>query len=157
MIGRVKYPDEKLAREVAVMNLIYHRTSIPVPHVIAWGRAADNALGLGPFLITSYMEGISLGDILATPEPDAARLMAEDISDQSIQKIYRQIARIQLELSKFDFDRNGCPSHGSQEIYEPGPMTVCLRPFTLKSHEILNVGGIDVFDMSLGPRGREDS
>ncbi|KAH9841293.1 hypothetical protein Tdes44962_MAKER07796 [Teratosphaeria destructans] len=145
MIGRVKYPDEKLTREVAIMNLICNHTGVPIPKVIAWGVAAGNTLGLGPFLITSYVEGVSLGEILTNHDCDNSRMMREDISDHDVKKIYRQIAHIQLQLSKLNFDRIGSPCPSSHEVDKLGLIRVRARPFTLKSHEILNVGGIDVF------------
>ncbi|KAH7305149.1 kinase-like domain-containing protein [Rhexocercosporidium sp. MPI-PUGE-AT-0058] len=59
--GKVKNADEKVEIEVAIMNIVHQQTDIPIPEVKAWGLAADNKLGLGPFIITSFIEGVSLG------------------------------------------------------------------------------------------------
>lgn len=45
------YADEKVAMEVTALNLIRTSTVIPVPQVQAWGPAARNPLGLGPFIL----------------------------------------------------------------------------------------------------------
>ncbi|MCJ1422366.1 hypothetical protein MMC29_000246 [Sticta canariensis] len=137
--GKVKHSDEKVEIEVATMNLIREQTDIPVPEVKAWGLAAENKLGLGPFIITSFIEGVSLGDILCKSE---SRLIREDVDEGDIEKIYRQIAQIHLKLSKLNFSRIGSlsKSSNSKQIAQ-----ICSRPLTWKAHEILSVGGVDVF------------
>lgn len=74
-VGRVcdKYTDEKVGMEVAALSLIRNNTAIPVPRVQAWGLAASNPLGLGPFIIMDFIEGVSLSDLLQDPnaEPPA--------------------------------------------------------------------------------------
>lgn len=62
--GKVKNSDEKVEIEVATMNIVRLHTDIPVPEVTAWGVASDNELGIGPFIMTTFVEGASLGDIL---------------------------------------------------------------------------------------------
>lgn len=143
--GKVKHSDEKVEIEVATMRLIREQTDIPVPEVKAWGLAAENKLGLGPFIITSFIEGISLGDILCKSE---SRLMREDVDEGDVERIYRQIAQIHLKLSRLNFTRIGSLSKGSssKKIAQ-----ICSRPLTWKAHEILSVGGVDVFCM-FGPR-----
>lgn len=42
--------------EVAVINLIRRETTIPVPKIVAWGVAAQNPLGLGPFIIMEFIQ-----------------------------------------------------------------------------------------------------
>ena len=62
--GKVKKPDEKVEIEVATMNLVREFTDVPVPEVKAWGMSSDNEGGIGPFIMTSFIEGVSLGDFL---------------------------------------------------------------------------------------------
>lgn len=142
---KVKLSDEKVAAEVATIGVIRKHTEIPVPEVKAWGIAADNELGLGPFIMFSFLEGVSLGAVLQNPVK-GERMMREDVSDETIRTIYRQIARFMLQLSKLDFDRIGSLSPTSGEsAKDDDVITVQSRPFTSKAHEILNVGGVDVF------------
>jgi hypothetical protein len=61
------YADEKVVKEVMALSLFHQRTTIPVPRVHAWGPAASNLLGLGPFIMMDFMNGVSLSDILKDP------------------------------------------------------------------------------------------
>jgi hypothetical protein len=147
-VGRVcdEYADEKVAMEVTALNLIYHRTTIPVPKVQAWGPAASNQLGLGPFIMMDFINGVSLSDLLRDSNADPpTRLIREDISESDIEIIYRQLANFFLQLFELDFDQIGSlpspsPSTGA-EAQSPAP----VRPLTFKAHTILQNGGVDTF------------
>jgi hypothetical protein len=92
LVGNVygEYADEKVAMEVEVMSLIGEKTTIPVPQIKAWGLAASNPLGLGPFIIMDFIEGMSLNGLLKNPNAELdTRLIKEDISDSDIEFIYR--------------------------------------------------------------------
>jgi aminoglycoside phosphotransferase (APT) family kinase protein len=102
------YADEKVAMEVTALNLIYNRTTIPVPRAQAWGPAATNPLGLGPFIMMDFIDGVSLSEILRDPNTERpSRVMREDISDSDIECIYRQLANFLLQLFRLDFDQIG--------------------------------------------------
>lgn len=138
------HADEKVAMEVAALNLIGDRTSIPVPKVRAWGLAASNSLGLGPFIMMDFIEGVSLSDILRDPNADRpTRLMREDISDSDIEFVYRQMASFLLQLFELDFDRIGSLPWPGDESDTP-----LRRPLSFKVHSILQNGGVDTFGMS---------
>jgi aminoglycoside phosphotransferase (APT) family kinase protein len=101
-----KYADEKVAMEVEVMTLIREKTTIPVPQIKAWGLAASNPLGLGPFIIMDFIEGVSLNTLLKDPNAELdTRLIKEDINNSDIE--FRQFANFLLQLFKLDFDRIG--------------------------------------------------
>lgn len=98
--GMVRFPrvgmvcdscsDEKVAMEVTALNLIHNRTTIPVPRVHAWGPATSNLLGLGPFIMMDFINGVSLSDLLKNPNAEhPTRLIREDMSDSDILVIYR--------------------------------------------------------------------
>jgi aminoglycoside phosphotransferase (APT) family kinase protein len=76
---RPEYADEKVAVEVEVLALLRHRTSIPVPAVHCWGLAADNPLGLGPYILMDFIEGVSANAFLSHPDEDT-RILREDIA-----------------------------------------------------------------------------
>ncbi|KAH9216645.1 hypothetical protein DL95DRAFT_435079 [Leptodontidium sp. 2 PMI_412] len=123
------YADEKVAMEVEVLSLIRENTTIPVPDIKAWGLAVDNPLGLGPFIIMNFIEGVSLNHLLR--KNNDTRLIKPDISDGDIEFLYKQFAHILLQLFKLDFDRIGSL---------PSPKTgfpVPIRPLTFKVHDIL--------------------
>ncbi|KAL4804124.1 hypothetical protein BDV18DRAFT_166287 [Aspergillus unguis] len=143
-VGKIcsAYADEKVAMEVSTLNMIREKTTIPVPRVHSWGSAADNSLGLGPFIMMDFIEGVSLAEILNPSNPGCrTRVMREDISDRELTTIYRQMTNILLQLFKLDFERIGSlPAPG-----RPSPP----RPLTFKAHEILQDGGVDTFGNSM--------
>ena len=56
----------------------------------AWGPAASNPLGLGPFIIMDFIDGVSLGDIFRDPEAQhPSRVIRKDIGDDDTEIIYR--------------------------------------------------------------------
>lgn len=131
-----RYADEKVIMEVEALDIIRRRTTIPVPGVNAWGRAEHNPLGLGPFLIMDFIHGISLTRLLTAPD---SRLLKEDISDDHIEFLYRQMAGFMLQIFKIDFDHIG-----SLPTLRTGA-SVPVRPLTWKVHDILHAGGVDTF------------
>lgn len=62
--GKSIFPEEKLHAEAATMRFMRANTTIPVPEVIAYGTAADNPTGLGPFLIMTWVEGIRVKELM---------------------------------------------------------------------------------------------
>ncbi|KAJ0415263.1 phosphotransferase enzyme family protein [Aspergillus carlsbadensis] len=139
-----RYTDEKVAMEVTALRLIHSKTTIPVPRIQAWGPAANNPLCLGPFIMMDFIDGASLSDLLK--DPNAARpsrVIKEDISDDNIEVIYRQMASFLLQLFKLDFDQIGSLPYppAEAELLRPTPP----RPLTFKAHSILRNGGVDTF------------
>lgn len=133
--------DEKVAMEVEALMRIRQETNVPVPKVQGWGTAANNPLGLGPFIIMDFIEGVSL-ESLWKERPDK-RLIRSDIADADIEYIYRQFARIQLKLFQLNFERIGSL---------PTPLTnfvAPIRPLTFKIHDILQMGGVNTFGRSM--------
>ena len=138
------YMDEKVAMEVTALGLIHDRTTIPVPRVQAWGPASSNTLGLGPFIMMDFIDGVSLSDLLQDPSAERpSRVMREDISDGDIEVIYRQMANFLLQLFKLDFDWIGSLPSPQTEAENPTPP----RPLTFKAHSILQNGGVETFGM----------
>lgn len=140
IVGNVcdDYADEKVAVEVEVLSLLRDR-NIPVPSVITWGLRAANPLGLGPYIVMEFIQGVSISTLLRRQHN--SRLLKDDIGDDDIKFLYRQFARILLQLFQIDF-----PVLGSL----PTPVTgfhAPLRPLTFKVHDILQTGGVDTFGM----------
>lgn len=126
-----KHPicDEKLEAEVAAIDIVRGQTDIPVPEIKAWGLARDNELGLGPFVLSTWVDGISLHDVLTQDEdPSRGGRMMRKIANSTIERLWRQIARFMLQLSQISFDHIGsCTS-------------TPRRPLTIKSHHIQESG-----------------
>ncbi|KAG2411639.1 hypothetical protein HFD88_009195 [Aspergillus terreus] len=100
--GRSSFIDEKVQNEAVAMKFVALKTPIPIPRVIAYGTAADNPTGLGPFIIMTWVDGRKMSDVLwNTP----GRNLEETRATREI--LYGQIADILLELWKLNFDRIG--------------------------------------------------
>ncbi|KAK0609327.1 hypothetical protein B0T17DRAFT_546778 [Bombardia bombarda] len=136
---RAEHIDEKVASEVAALQLLRARTDIPVPEVKAWGFARDNRLGTGAFIMEVFMPGESLSDILSDPE-DGSVPMRDNLG-VVIDNIYRQLARFMVQIFDLDFSDIG-------SLYVQTPCT--QPPLTLAANEISCLSGADV----LGPRSR---
>lgn len=143
--GNVIHTEEKIRREVAIMRFLKERTRVPVPQVIAFGMAADNYdPEMGPFIITEWIEGIPLSTIMEElPRPEWGPVLRKDISDKTLYVIYRQVAKILLELSIHNFDRIGAPSlvHCKDGTHS---WSVTSAPMTLKMNEIERSGYVRV-------------
>lgn len=134
------YVDEKVAIEVEVMKLIRERTAIPIPDIKHWGPAAENPLGLGPFIIIDFIEGVPLDSLLSDPSAEQHfRLFKKDINDNMIEVVYRQFTKILLQLFQLDFDRIGSLPTPKTGFHVP------IRPLTFKVHDILQTGGVNTF------------
>lgn len=131
--------DEKVAMELSALRLIREKTTIPVPTVHAGDVGAENPLGLGPFIIMDFIEGVSLHDItLRDPDStcNADRVLREDIGHAEIDQIYRQMACILLQIFQINFDQIGSlpwPDTGSSGF---------AQPLTLKANSLWQDGGV---------------
>lgn len=141
MVGKVMNADEKTEIEVATMQLIRLRTTIPIPEIKAWGRAADNDLGIGPFIIMEFIEGIGVDEILQHRD---SRLMREDVSERVIESLFRQMIDFSLQLQNLDFPLIGSLTSESIPGKDGFAATIHSRPVTKKSHEFLLDNGVDV-------------
>ena len=143
--GDVMYPEEKVRREVAVMRFLKENTRVPVPTVIAFGMAIDNHdPEIGPFIIAEWIEGPLLSSIMEElPRPSWGPVLRKDISDDTLYIIYRQMARILLELSMHDFDKIGALSLVKDENGTTS-WQVTSAPLTLKLNEIERGGYVQL-------------
>ncbi|KAJ5116935.1 hypothetical protein N7456_001283 [Penicillium angulare] len=136
------YADEKVAMEVIALRLLRSKTTIPVPKVKAWGDAASNPLGLGPFIMMEFIEGVDLIKIIRAPNSERlAAPMREDLSMDHIETLYKQMADFLLQIFEMDFDRIGSLQSTSSDFQREVP----VRPLTLKTHSIMQDGDVNTF------------
>ncbi|KAJ2985237.1 hypothetical protein NUW58_g5643 [Xylaria curta] len=149
MVGKVMNADEKVEIEVAAMKLIRQQTDIPIPDIKAWGLAVDNPLGIGPFIMTAFIEGVGVDEILQNTD---ARIMKEDVGEHVVETIFRQTIGFQLQLQTLNFPCIGSmASTSTSTTNEPRfAATTNSRPLTQKAHDFLKNGGVDI----LGPRDK---
>jgi hypothetical protein len=139
LAGVNAFPDEKVRVEVATMRYIEKMTSIPVPHVYHWGTAAENPLGLGAFMIIDYIphEG-SVASVLGSPAAgEDEQYLDPNIPKDKLERMYKQLANIMLELSKLEM-----PRIGSLQCRGEDDFFVGSRPLTLDMNELVKRGGI---------------
>lgn len=134
-----EYANEKVAMEVEALYLVRERTSIPVPLIYTWGLAEENELGLGPFILMEYIEGVCLNNIFGG---ENSRLLKEDISDKYVEYVYKKMVQFMLQLFKIDFDQIGNLPTPRTKYPRPD------RPLTWKAHDILQIGGINTIGSS---------
>lgn len=134
--GRIMHPEEKLHREAAVLRFIEYNTRIPIPTLVAFGSGTENEdPEVGPFIITTWVEGVLLQSLLEKlPRPDWGPVLRDDIDDEIFYKIYSQIADILLELASKDFERIGSLTM-SEENNQPS-WSIVTRPLTQKMNDI---------------------
>jgi aminoglycoside phosphotransferase (APT) family kinase protein len=108
--GNTAFPDEKVRAEVATLRYIEKMTSIPVPHIYHWGTAAENPLGLGPFIIMDHIPHTqTLDDVLRdpTPEDKFESYLDPNIPKEKLERMSRQVANIILQLSRVEMPKIG--------------------------------------------------
>lgn len=142
MPGNSAFFDEKIRTEVATMKMIEARTTIPVPHIYHWGYAADNPTGLGPFIIMDYVEHQKAVTDLLKPASEPSwninrHGIGPDTPEETLLKVYRQMANILLQLSTLEMPCIGSPSFNetSQSFQVHG------RPITQNMTEMMVGGG----------------
>lgn len=135
--GDVMYPAEKINQEVAVMKFIREKTGIPIPKVIASGRAEGRFAGLGPFIIImEFVDSERLDDALYENDEIRPRL-----GQRTPSFIYKQMAQIYLGLFEHDFDQiGGLPMPSGSRSWHIGS-----APLTLKMNEGQRLTGLNLY------------
>jgi hypothetical protein len=112
--------------------------------VKAWGLAANNPLGIGPFIMMEFIEGISVDEIMQNAD---ARIMREDIDQDVVETIFRQTVGFQLQLRNLDFPHIGSISSDPTNSKPGFAATISSRPLTKKAHDFLADSGADVLGL----------
>ncbi|KAI1816473.1 phosphotransferase family protein [Poronia punctata] len=138
--GIVRFPEEKVRYEVALMRCIAARTTIPVPKVYYHGTAAENPAGSGPFIIMEYIDHeMTLSEALNDPaiEGNDNHMLDANITEEKLDYAYRQMADILLQLSTVTFDQIG-----SLVEDEDGDFSVGGRPLTQNMNSLMEFTGM---------------
>lgn len=131
----MKFPEEKVKYEVATMRFMAANTTIPVPEIYFAGTADENPTGLGPFIIMEYVEHkCTMSEALKDPSlgPDEPHALDPNIPDQKLRFLYRQMANILLQLSRFKFDQIGSLAQDEQ-----GNFSASGRPLIQNMNSII--------------------
>jgi hypothetical protein len=130
--GHTIFRDEKIRNEVQVVQFLRENTSIPVPRLFSWGLTEDSPQQLGPFMISKFVEGIHLSDVLKDPADPKRLYLNPEIDRETLNNVYGQIADIMLQLYSFDFDSIGAISKEASS----GSWSVTGRPLTYTMNEL---------------------
>ncbi|KAJ5363660.1 uncharacterized protein N7496_009373 [Penicillium cataractarum] len=134
----LRFPDEKIRNEAAVMRYVREHTSIPIPRVIYQGNADESQLCLGPFVIMEYVPHNSTMYALLNPPERPANLrgvLNPDISEDRLETLYRELADILLKMSMSSFPRIGSLKQKDDSTWE-----VAHRPLTLNMEQMVVMG-----------------
>lgn len=120
-----EFMDEKVANEARWMEFLREHTSVPIPCVHRWGLAAQSPELIGPFIIMDFVHGQNLHRFLSEclRKPDGA---------ERTEKVYTQVARFHLQLSRLQFDHIGAISKDDAS----GKWSVTGRPLTFGMHQL---------------------
>jgi hypothetical protein len=129
--GHTTFRDEKIRNEVRVIQFLQENTTIPVPRLISWGLTEDSPQGLGPFMISEFVEGVHLSDILRDPANTKQLYLNPQIDGDTLDTVFSQIADLMLQLYEFDFDHIGAISKDLS-----GSWSVTGRPLTYSMNEL---------------------
>lgn len=124
--------DEKTQNEVETIKFIHENTAIPVPRLLGWGLTKDSPRQLGPFIISEFVEGVSLSSILADRTDVQKLWLNPNIDTKILDIIYEQIADFMLQLYQFNFSSIGAISKDT----ETGSWSVKRRPLTYSMNEL---------------------
>ncbi|XP_044716975.1 phosphotransferase enzyme family domain-containing protein [Hirsutella rhossiliensis] len=106
--GTVKFPEEKVNYEVATMRYVAAKTTIPVLEIYHYGTATENPTGLD-----------------------------NNINEQTLMFLYRQMANIILRLSTLSF-----PRIGSLVQDKRGLISVSGRPLIQNMSSLVEFAGV---------------
>ncbi|KAI1112229.1 hypothetical protein F5Y14DRAFT_422521 [Nemania sp. NC0429] len=121
----VDFLEEKIYYEVGMMRYVSANTTIPIPKIYHHGVAAENTVGLGPFIIMDCLEHeMDMSDVLDNLDSEMSNMQALDnISGRKLDHLYRQMANILLQLSHLSFHRIGSLTEDTDDHF-----TVSSRP-----------------------------
>lgn len=136
--GRTMFPEEKIRNEVATMRYIQDRTAIPVPFVLHWGTREESPLKIGPFIIMEYINHeMNMTAALNTPglTPDMRPMLNPEIEGARLEKLYRQVADILLQVSQLELPLIGALAETDEWRWE-----VTQRPLSMAMNELVRTG-----------------
>ena len=136
--GNIRFPDEKVQREVAIMRYLSDKTSIPVPFVLHYGMSSEGPAGMGPFILMDYISHAhNMTAELNTPglKREDRPILDPHIPEEKLRFAYSQMAGVLLKLSRHSFDQIGSLEEGTD-----GSWVVAGRPLTFNMNELVSVG-----------------
>jgi hypothetical protein len=144
--GHTTFRDEKVTNEVHVIRFLHERTTIPIPRMLNWGLAKDSPHHFGPFIISEFVEGVHLSDVLKDPENKRQLYLNPKIDRPLLENVFEQMSDILLQLYQFDFSAIGAIS----KDHSSGTWSVTGRPLTYSMNELATTAFYPVDDFATG-------
>ncbi|OJI82086.1 hypothetical protein ASPTUDRAFT_57823 [Aspergillus tubingensis CBS 134.48] len=139
------FPEEKVQREVAVMQFLEYFTSLPIPHILHHGMTEESPKGLGPFIIMEHIsnEGDFI-DALNVPgrSRDERPMLNPNVSEERLEWVYGQMADIMLQVSRHSFAEIGCIGKANEDDEFDDTWVVKHRLLTFNMNELVQLGGV---------------
>ncbi|PYH38612.1 uncharacterized protein BO87DRAFT_393201 [Aspergillus neoniger CBS 115656] len=143
--GASMFPEEKVQREVAVMQFLEHFTSLPIPHILHHRITEESPKDLGPFIIMEHIsnEGDFI-DALNVPgrSRDERPMLDPNVSEERLEWVYVQMADIMLQVSRHSFAEIGCIGKADEDDDFDDTWVVKHRPLTFNMNELVQLGGV---------------
>lgn len=130
--GHTTLRDEKVVNEVHIINFLHEQTEIPIPRLLSWGLTEDSPRSFGPFMISDFVEGVHLSDVLKDPADRGRLYLNPNIDGRLLDNVFEQMSEILLELHKFSFPAIGAISRD----HSSGTWSVTRRPLTYSMNEL---------------------
>ncbi|KPM36578.1 hypothetical protein AK830_g9978 [Neonectria ditissima] len=157
--------QNKLENEIAVMQLVHEKTTIPLPTILA-SKLGDGPGPLSSFLILEYVDGQKLSSF-----------QLQSITNDQRQQLYNSLADIYMQLRRLEFPSIGCitgegklkkpatidlnmqeleglgPSRIQDLYYTHGPLTSANKYTTMQLNIVYNAflqSRNSVFDLEVG-------
>lgn len=145
--GHTTFRDEKIANEVQIIKFLHEQTTIPVPRLLSWGFTEDSPQQFGPFIISDFVEGVHLSDILKDPTDPKKLYLNPNIDGRVLDHVFDQIADIMLQLFQFNFPCIGAISKDSAS----NASSVTGRPLTYSMNELATTAFYPVDKFPIAP------
>ncbi|RDL30802.1 uncharacterized protein BP5553_10147 [Venustampulla echinocandica] len=134
LVPRVALVDEKLESEVAVMNFVQQKTTIPIPRIHGYAIKSQSQVGFA-YVVIDYIEGDTLFDI---------GLSSLDESQKSY--LYSQLADIFIQLRSHEFSCVGSlsiPKNNSEGYIIRRPLSIDLNQQELEGLQPGHISHLD--------------
>ena len=117
------------------MKYVAANTTLPVPHVYTWGTAAENPLGLGPFIIMDYIEHHRRMSFAMRDEAKiVTSTLDRSIAPERLEFLLAQMADIVLQLSSLSFPRIGSLVEAEDGTIDVGGRPIITSMIDLEIH-----------------------
>ncbi|KAK1977617.1 phosphotransferase [Colletotrichum cereale] len=129
-----QFPDEKPLREAATAAFFYQNTQLPIPQLFNYTLWSQNP-EIGPFTILQHVENQgTLSHRLKAPnnDPSESHVLNPDISESTLECLYRKVACCLLQLSQPSF-----PSEAEGRSF-----VVSGRPITPNMNNMIRLANI---------------